>query len=171
MSTKKTVSIDKDSGKITQINYTEKRSDNKIETRHLNPDTRKYTGKSVHNPGTGKTKYYNRQEAGMGGCCFSTTCIETMGLPDNCLELNVLRDIRDKILMHQPSGRKLIKEYYKLSPEIIQFVYEQDNAKETWELIYQDIKKAVSLVLSNNIEDAFNHYKKMTLRFKEAYST
>lgn len=81
--TKESHSIDKNTGKTTQIDYTERRSDGKTETRHVNPDTGKYTGKSVSNPDTGRTEYYTREEADMGSCCYIvTSCLRKLDIPE-----------------------------------------------------------------------------------------
>jgi len=108
--------------------------------------------------------------SGGGGLCFLTTaCAEAMRLPDNCLELGVLRNFRDKILMSQPSGKRAVKEYYRITPEIVQTIGEQDNAQSIWQSVYRDIRYAVSLVLSDDFERAFKHYQQMTLKLKERY--
>jgi len=170
MGAKKSHSVDKNSGKITQVNYTEKRSDGKIETRHLNPDNGKYTGKSVHSTDTGKTDDYTREEAAMGEPCYLTTaCTNFMELPDNCLELNVLRKFRDKILLSNQSGRRAVQEYYHIAPEIIQAIEKEDDTKRIWKNVYGNIKQAVSFILSGDFERAFNHYQQMTSKLKNKY--
>ncbi|MBI4116799.1 hypothetical protein HY449_03590 [Candidatus Pacearchaeota archaeon] len=101
-----------------------------------------------------------------GGCYLTTACISARDLPDNCLELNVLRNFRDRILLQNPTGRKSVKEYYKIAPEIVQSINERGNSSEIWNSVYQDITKAVQLVLSGDFNRAFEHYKEMTLRLK-----
>ena len=44
-------------GHITQANYTEKRSDGKIETRHYNSNTTESQGKTVHD-GKGGSEFF-----------------------------------------------------------------------------------------------------------------
>ena len=157
-------------GRITQINYTEKRSDGKIETRHLNPDSGRYTGKSVHNTETGRTEYYTREEAGMGGCFLTTACTLSRGLSDNCLELNTLRRFRDEILIKDAEGLEAVEEYYRIAPNIVNSINQREDSSQIWSLVYQDVKKAVSLVLSSNFDEAFKHYKEMTLALKKITS-
>lgn len=111
MGIKKTHSADRKSGKITQINYTEKRSDGKIETRHVNPNSRKYTGKSVHNPNTGRTKYYTRGEAGMGSGADCFVAKRIYG-DANAPEVVTLRRFRDNTLSKYSLGRSFINFYY-----------------------------------------------------------
>lgn len=107
-------------------------------------------------------------DSGSGkGCYLTTACVNARGLPDNCLELNVLRNFRDRILLQNLTGRKAVKEYYKMAPEIVQSINERDNSMEIWNSVYQDIRKAVQMVLSGDFNRAFEHYKKMTLRLKK----
>lgn len=102
-------------------------------------------------------------------CYLTTTCVNVMGLPNNCLELQVLRKFRNKILMPTSKGRKAIQEYHKLAPEIVQSIDGRGNAEFIWKQIYTDIRHAVSLVLNNDFEGAFKHYKQVTLNLKEKY--
>ncbi len=111
----------------------------------------------------------DKDSGSKSGCYLTTACAEAIRLPDNCLELSVLRNFRDKILMPQSFGKRAVKEYYKIAPEIVQAIGEQDNTRRIWSSIYRDIEYAVSLVLSGNFERAFKHYQQMTSKLKERY--
>lgn len=102
-------------------------------------------------------------------CYLTTACVRSKNLPDNCLELKTLRDFRDNILMTNSEGRKAVKEYYKMAPEIVQAIESQENAQKIWNSVYNDIKIAVSLVRSGNPSGAFKHYQEMTLNLKENF--
>ena len=104
-----------------------------------------------------------------GGCYLTTACVRAMGLPDDCLELNVLRNFRDRYLMSQPSGRRAVKEYYRIAPEIVQCINGREDAQSIWQATYRDIGYAVSLILSGDFEGAFKHYQQMTSRFQDRY--
>lgn len=122
-----------------------------------------------YSKGYSKGSHSAHSKGGSGGCYLTTACVNAMNLPDNCLELSVLRNFRDKILMSQQSGREAVKEYYRIAPEIIEVVEEQDDAQMIWQATYRDIRHAISLVLSGDFEGAFRHYKQMSLRLKEKY--
>jgi hypothetical protein len=102
-------------------------------------------------------------------CYLTTACVKSKNLPDNCLELQVLRGFRDKILIQDSRGKKAVKEYYKIAPEIVQAVESQENAQRIWDEVHRDIRHAVSLVLSGKHNEAFDHYQQMTLRLKKNY--
>ena len=116
----------------------------------------------------GSHSKHNKGGSG-GGCYLTTACTKAMNLPDDCYELNVLRSFRDNILMSQPTGKKAVREYYNMAPEIVQAVEEQEDAQVIWRSVYRDIGQAVSLVLSNDFEGALKHYKKLSLDLKQRY--
>ncbi len=104
-----------------------------------------------------------------GPCYLTTTCIMAKGLSDNCLELTILRRFRDKVLLPTPEGRKAVKEYYRVAPEIVQAIEEQEDVQNIWQATYRDIRHAISLILSRDFEGAFKHYKQMTSKLKDKY--
>ena len=105
--------------------------------------------------------------SGKSGCYLTTACVRVMGLPDDCLELNVLRNFRDKYLMSQPLGKKAVKEYYKTAPGIVQCIDKREDAQRIWQDTYKDIGHAVSLILSKDFEGAFKYYKQMTSKLQD----
>ena len=104
-----------------------------------------------------------------GGCYLTTACVSAMNLSDNCLELSILRNFRDKVLILTSRGRNAVREYYRIAPEIVQAVNKRENSQNIWDAAYRDIRHAVSLVLSRDFEGAFKHYQEMSLRLKEKY--
>ena len=55
-------------------------------------------------------------DGGDGGDCFLTTAAcEVMGKPDNCVELETFRKVRDKLYNH-PIAKWLIRKYYREAP-------------------------------------------------------
>lgn len=108
-------------------------------------------------------------DSGGSLCYLTSACVNARGLPDNCLELKSLRNFRGKILLQNSIGRNRVREYYQIAPEIVQSINQRDNAKEIWNSLYKDIRKAVQLVLSENFNQAFEHYREMSLRLKERY--
>ncbi len=138
----------------------------------ISDDTEKAEGRgwtSEESQRNASEKWQRGETKSKSGCYLTTACIETMGLPDDCLELNVLRNFRDKILMQEPAYKRAVREYYRIAPEIVQAIEGQDNSQKIWRDIYGDIRHAVSLILSNDFEGAFKHYQQMTSRLKEKY--
>ncbi|NVE94806.1 CFI-box-CTERM domain-containing protein [Altererythrobacter lutimaris] len=52
------------------------------------------------------------------GCFLTTAAVEMLGLPDDCWELEQLRNFRDGWLLKQPGGSEQVSEYYSRAPNI-----------------------------------------------------
>ncbi len=112
---------------------------------------------------------YEKGEADVHLCYLTTACTSAMMLPDNCLELTVLRGFRDNVLLPESRGRAVVMDYYKMAPEIVKSIGARDDANRVWQAVYVEIQRAVSLILSGNFNQAFRHYQQMTLELKEKF--
>jgi hypothetical protein len=62
-----------------------------------------------------------------GGMCFVTTIVcQQLGKPDNCLELEVLRNFRDDYVLNLTGGIYLFEEYRVKSDQIIKHILCKD---------------------------------------------
>ena len=78
------------------------------------------------------------QNSGKKGLCFITTAVcEHYGKPDNCYELTVLRDFRDNWLNMQEDGEELIKEYYRIAPDIVSEIDKSSDRENEYQRILQ----------------------------------
>lgn len=81
--------------------------------------------------------------------CYVTSAVcESLGKPEDCYELKVLKNYRDGYLSSQPDGEALIEEYYNIAPTIVKRINKKENAKE----IYQNIFKEYISPCIQNIE-------------------
>lgn len=144
---------------------------NKIRNPILTDLVKNYGPDSISHPHHNKGSHTNHSRGGGGGCYLTTVCVGAMNLPDNCLELNVLRGFRDNVLSTTSEGRQAVKEYYKIAPEIVGAVNKQRREESTtvWRALYGDVRKAVTLVISGRFNEAFEHYKGMTLELRQKY--
>ncbi|MEM8722550.1 MAG: CFI-box-CTERM domain-containing protein [Cyanobacteria bacterium P01_G01_bin.39] len=69
------------------------------------------------------------------GCFLTTACVKHTGLPDDCFELQILRNFRDDYLASTAEGQALIEQYYKEAPIIVDFI----NSDQQRELILNGI--------------------------------
>ena len=74
-----------------------------------------------------------------GGCYLTSACVEAKGLPDDCMELTVLRDFRDNWLKKQPGGLAEVAEYYATAPKIVERINALPNAEEIWNELYETL--------------------------------
>ncbi len=71
--------------------------------------------------------------------CYITTAVcESLGKPDDCYELEMLRNYRDEYLAGMEEGRALIDRYYDIAPTIVNRINRQENASDVYEGIYRD---------------------------------
>lgn len=73
------------------------------------------------------------------GLCYITTAVcECQGKPDDCQELNVLREYRDQYLMQSKEGRAMVEEYYEIAPVLVLSIGMQQKPEKIYEEIYED---------------------------------
>ena len=52
--------------------------------------------------------------------CYITTAVcASLGKPDDCYELNLMRRYRDEYLVNQKGGEEIVAEYYDIAPTIV----------------------------------------------------
>ena len=108
---------------------------------------------------------------GLFGCCFITTaCMVSKGLPDDCTELETLRDFRDNYLLNREHGQDLFNFYYTYSPSIVEGINSQPDAIEIYEYLYTVIQSCVGSIRRKDLEEAFLIYVKMVLMLRDRYS-
>ena len=93
-------------------------------------------------------------------CFISTACVEARGLPDNCLELQVLRNFRDTFVRGLPEGAVVIGEYYREAPLIIRGINVKRGNKGVYVGLFDRVvKRSVELISQGRHREAFENYK------------
>lgn len=106
-----------------------------------------------------------------GPCFITTASIEVAGLPDNCMELEAMRFLRDEYLLKSGEGRKMVEEYYEIAPHIVEVINKDERKEEIYNWIWEKIKYIVKLIESGDLEEAVRRYRSMVLRLKQKYLT
>jgi hypothetical protein len=98
------------------------------------------------------------------GCYLTTVCVDHMGLPDNCYELQVLRKFRDNYLVHSDGGETIVQEYYKMAPIVVKRLQEQKESDAILTAMYQDlVLHCVGLIEEQKLEEAKDFYLNYSL--------
>jgi RecJ-like exonuclease len=97
------------------------------------------------------------------GCFITTAVCQYKGYDDNCFILTTLRNFRDHYMLSNTIGRQMVKDYYKISPKIV----EKIESSEDFEYIWATVLKTVSYVENHNYSRALETYKDMVLNLKE----
>lgn len=82
-----------------------------------------------------QTARYERGECKLepsSGCYLTTAAVDTVGLADDCWELQTLRRFRDNFLVLSSGGRALIATYYACAPELVRRVSRRPDARTQW---------------------------------------
>lgn len=100
-----------------------------------------------------------------GGCYLTTACMLSMNASDNCNELMILRDFRDKMIDEDEDFKKIVIEYYKKAPLIVNKI-EKDNSKKK---IYDDIYANTIIPCINFIKN--KQYKEAVKVYGDCYNS
>ena len=104
-------------------------------------------------------KLNSEDDDSSGGCFLTMACCENKGLPDDCYELEVLRDFRDNYMMSEHYEE--VTRYYEQAPGIVAAVNRLPNAKFIWNETYDKIVIAVDMIERGEQEKAFELYKSL----------
>lgn len=150
----------------------------------LNPEKRDaYLRKLGMKPerygGGSKDPYYKKKEResyrddhNENGCFLTSACVKAKGLPDDCRELQTLRQYRDLYLRKTQTGMEKVREYYRVAPKIVEAVNARQDSDRIWDNVYRDlVSVCVELIDEGKNEEAFDIYKSYTMLLKRKYCT
>ena len=107
---------------------------------------------------------------GSGGCFLTSACTEARGLPDDCMELTVLRAFRDGYLKKLPQGQAEICKYYHIAPVIVDKIHSLPDANEILDKIYTElVLPCVEMIQCGNYEAAYLKYRDYTQLLRRQY--
>lgn len=87
--------------------------------------------------------------------CYITTAVcESLGRPDDCYELNLLREYRDGYLNSLPEGDDLIRQYYDVAPTIVKRINREADPGKVYAGIWRDYLKPCIECIENHEEEA-----------------
>ncbi|MEO5564105.1 MAG: CFI-box-CTERM domain-containing protein [Chitinophagaceae bacterium] len=103
-------------------------------------------------------------------CFLTTACVRYKGLPDDCEELQTLRQLRDEYMSRSEEGRSLINQYSITGPEIVQAIGACRNKKEIYQYMHDHmILPSLELIRQSKYEEAKEYYKTFVKGLKEIY--
>ncbi|MGK7897187.1 MAG: DnaJ domain-containing protein [Xenococcus sp. (in: cyanobacteria)] len=103
------------------------------------------------------------------GCFLTTACVNYAGLPDDCFELQVLRNFRDNYLASSVEGRNLIKQYYTEAPIIVDLINSDLQRELVLNEILETVRKCVDYICCQRHSDALEYYTKMYYYLRNKY--
>lgn len=95
-------------------------------------------------------------------CFITTATVVALGKDTNCYELNVLRNFRDNWLSKQKQGKRVIKRYYTIAPNIVSKLNSLSNSNEIYNDIYNKyIARCIKFVENGKNYKTYKLYSKM----------
>ena len=121
-------------------------------------------------PDQGEADSSSGSSSSSGGCFITGACTESMGLADDCDELQTLRALRDKRRLYDAEFDALVKEYYRIAPIIVQAIDASQDRKSTYAELYETmVKPCVNMVKANRENEAVALYTRTVLQLKQRY--
>ena len=112
----------------------------------------------------------NVENTGAKGCFLTTACVEARNLPDDCYELETLREFRDGYVRSLPAGDEVIENYYDIAPRIIEKINASLDSSEVFEFLYERlVRRSVQLIESGRKHRAFENYRSIVRELKQEY--
>lgn len=111
-----------------------------------------------------------KTESSSGGCYLTTACVRAKGLPDDCYELETLRQFRDGWLKVQPNGQADICHYYHTAPRIVAAIDESADSAATYDKLYAElVQPCVSMIEQKEYKGAYRLYRRISLELEQKY--
>ena len=106
--------------------------------------------------------HFESQDGG-GSCFLTSACCSYKGLADNCAELMTLRNFRDTYLKATEEGSKLVEEYYRIAPGLVEQIDQSEKRDEIYGQIYARILDIMKLIENEEHGKAVEMYRDMVL--------
>lgn len=136
-------------------------------------DRPKYRGSNICEKG-GSHSWQRCKPVGQnGGGCFITTAVcQTLGAPDDCKELTMIRNFRDgRLRRFMEDGELLVNEYYRIGPMIVNAIEKDADATNIYTQLWNNrIKPCCEQIEQQNWEQVKLIYIKMVKELCEKYN-
>lgn len=102
--------------------------------------------------------------------CYITTAVcRSLQKPENCYELELLRNYRDGYLM-QNGKAALVEEYYNIAPTIVKRIDKSSDAQEKYQYIWEHyLQSCIADIETGRLEACGETYVEMVEELKRQY--
>lgn len=103
--------------------------------------------------------------------CYITTAVcESQHKPDDCYELTLLREYRDKYLLGTASGEEVVACYYDIAPTIVNRINKEKDASKLYQEIYDTyLSSCIRLIEEDRREECRDVYTRMVKDLQKKY--
>jgi hypothetical protein len=97
-----------------------------------------------------------------GNCFITTASARSLGLNDDCHELNLLRSFRDSYMRATPRRWQQVQQYYSIAPGVVRQIELNSDSAAIWrELWFSHIQPAVAAIERRSPQEAHERYAAM----------
>lgn len=103
-----------------------------------------------------KKSYTYRPGQGGGKCCYiATATCRSLGLGDDCPELQLLRRFRDEVVLTTTEGRREVRDYYAIAPAAVAAMSRCRDSDAVYSAVYkQRLEPALAAIQRNDVATA-----------------
>lgn len=105
-----------------------------------------------------------QERANASSCYLTNACLQSAGLGQDCMQLQVLRRFRDDYLAALPDGKQLISFYYHTAPLIVNRIDQHRDRRKIYRFLLGIINECVNLLQTAKQEQALHVYCDMTMK-------
>lgn len=102
-------------------------------------------------------------------CFLTTACVRYYNLRDDGYELNTLRNYRDNYLKSSEAGKRLVEQYYRLSPQIVMHIENDSRKSDVYAFIHNSVLRSCAQIDKLRYQAAQTTYKKMVEHLLKRY--
>jgi hypothetical protein len=105
------------------------------------------------------------------GFCYITTAVcDTLNKGDDCSELTLLREYRDKYLIHTIDGEQVVNTYYNIAPTIVNRINKSEESYEVYKQIWKSYNQpCLTLIEDGKNEECKELYSRMVASLERKY--
>lgn len=95
-------------------------------------------------------------------CFISTVVTSSLGLPDDCRELNILRRFRDTYMRSTPERQQAVELYHRIAPGIVESISRRPDASTIWRSLWTShLAPAIAAIECRDDDKAYGIYRDM----------
>jgi TPR repeat protein len=116
------------------------------------------------------TTSYSSSPSRSKGCFLTTATCLALGKEDDCEEIFAFKKYRDEHLINDDNGSNLIREYYRIAPEIVKKIEQEENKDAIFQYLYDRfIAVGFGYLLENDLVKAKATYIQMVEYLCDTY--
>lgn len=107
----------------------------------------------IHRGTTWDGREYEEEKS---GCFLTTACVEYAGLPDNCHELEMMRELRENYIRSLPEGKDFLAEYASVAPQIVRSIKGRIDRNDIFQSLLIKCRTTVALIENRFYAEAYS---------------